>query len=206
MADIFNGHIDGLLESGGTQLDMGAVADGEVLQRSGTDVVGVAAATMIMQMEKFDANVAIFPAANPAQATSRNGHPLLAFDDTTAESVNFIGSMSEDYASASDLDVRIDWVAATAVVGAVTWGVEIEANAPVGTDLDADSFDAQQTSSDTTSGTSGILVRTKVTLTNAQADAIAAGDAFRLRLQRLPADGGDTLIGDAQVRAVTLVQ
>jgi hypothetical protein len=191
--------------TGPTDLAIGAIADGETLVRSGATIIG-AAASGGSQMEKFDANLAIFPSSNPAQATSRNGHPLLAFDDTTAESVIFIGSLSEDYDSGSDLLVRIDWVAATAIIGAVTWGVEVEANAPAGTDLDADSFDTQQTGNDTTSGTSGVIVRTTITLTNAEADAIAAGNAFRLRLQRLPADGSDDLVGDAQVRAVSLVQ
>ena len=87
----------------------------------------------------YDANDAMFPAANPAAATSRNGHPLLAFDDTTAESIIFPGVLSSDY-QGGDATAHIDWVAATAVVGGVAWGGEIERIAPGGQDIDADGF------------------------------------------------------------------
>jgi len=37
----------------------------------------------------FDANDALFPSSNPAAASSRNAHPIIAFDDTTAENIIF---------------------------------------------------------------------------------------------------------------------
>ena len=149
----------------------------------------------------FDANDATFPSSNPAAANSRNGHPLLAFDDTTAENVIFHDSMSNDY-SAGNITVDIDWVAASATTGGVTWGVEFERIAAGGHDIDADSFDTQQTETSTTNGTSGIVTRTSIVLTQAQADSIAAGDAFRLRAQRVTGDGGDDMSGDAQILRV----
>jgi len=146
----------------------------------------------------FDANDAVYPSSNPAVANSRNGHPIIAFDDTTAENVLFGAAVPAGY-SGGDTDIHIDWVAATATTGGVTWGVEIERNAPGGTDIDSDSFDTQQTGNSTTSGTSGIITRTTITLTQAEADAIEALDAYRLRLQRVVGDGGDDMTGDAQV-------
>jgi len=76
--------------------------------------------------------------------------------------------------------------------------------ADAGHDIDADSFDTQQTTTDTTSGTSGIIKRTTITLTNAEADLIAAGDSFRIRVQRVAAGGGDTMTGDAELLRVSV--
>ena len=50
-----------------------------------------------------------------------------------------------------------------------------------------------------TNGTVNIITRTSITLTQEEADAWTAGDPFRLRLERVAADGGDTLVGDAEV-------
>ncbi len=158
-----------------------------------------------LQMFRFGPNQALFPSADPAQGTSRNGHPLLAFDDSTDESVTFHGKMSEDYVSGSNLLVRIDWVASTATTGDVKWGVEVERIADGGLDIDSDSFDTQQFDTDTTDGTSGVTTRTTITLTNAQADAIAKGDAFRLRIERDTSVAGN-MSGDAQILRVTGVQ
>lgn len=149
----------------------------------------------------LNANRAVFPASNPGRAGSRNAHPILKFDAAVAQSVVFHEVMSRDY-SAGNLTVDIDWVAASATTGGVTWGVEVERSAPGGTDIDADSFATQQTGTSTTNATSGVVTRTSIVLTQAQADSIAAGDAFRLRLQRVVGDGGDDMTGDAQVLRV----
>lgn len=157
------------------------------------------------QMAAFDANQATFPATSPAAATSRNSHPLLAFDDIAAENVVFHGVMSNDY-TGGNLTLDLDWVAASATSGDVVWGVEVERIAAAGHDIDADSFAAQVTGTSTTSGTSGIVTRTSIALTNVQADAIATGDAFRLRVQRVAGDAGDTMAGDAQALRISVRQ
>lgn len=147
---------------------------------------------------EFDANDAIYPSSNPAAADSRNGHPIISFDDTTAENVLFTSAIASSY-NGNDITIDIDWVAETATTGGVTWGVEFERNAPSGDDIDTDSFAAQQTGTSTTSGTSGIITRTTITFTQAEADAIEALDSYRMRLQRVVSDGGDDMTGDAQV-------
>lgn len=149
----------------------------------------------------FDANDAIFPATDPAGASSRNGHPILTFDDTVAETVIFPGVMSRDY-SAGNVLVDIDWVLPALTTGDVTWGVEFERVAPGGQDIDADGFDTQQTGVDTTAGTAGVVTRTTITLTQAEADDIAAGDAYRLRVQRLASGPAE----DAQLLRVIVRQ
>ena len=151
--------------------------------------------------EGFDANDAIYPSSNPAAADSRNGHPIISFDDTAAENVLFNSSVSQNYVG-GDVFVDIDWVAATATTGGVTWGIEVERNVPGGDDIDSDSFAPQQTGTSTTNGTSGVITRTTITLTQAEADAIEALDDYRIRLQRVVGDVGDDMVGDAQVLSV----
>ena len=130
-------------------------------------------------------------------ADSRNGHPIIAFDDTVAENVIFNSVMPSGYAG-GDISLIIDWVA-DAITGDVIWGIEFEANAPFGNDIDTDSFATQQTETSTANPTSGRIRRVTITLTQAEADAVAALDSYRIRLQRRAADGGDTMVGDAQV-------
>ena len=157
------------------------------------------------QLNRFDPNVATFPASAPAAASSRNEHPLIAFDDTTDENIVFHALASRDYSDGA-LTVDLDWVAATATTGDVMWTAAFERIAPGGQDIDSDGFATIQKATSTTNGTSGIVTRTSITFTQAQADAIAAGDAFRLRVTRDANDGADTLVGDAQLLRVTIRQ
>ena len=152
----------------------------------------------------FDANDATFPAADPAAASSRNGHPILAFDDTTDESVIFHDTMSNDY-SDDALTVDVDWVASAATTGDVGWDVAFERITPGGQDIDSDGFAAVQSGSSTTSGTSGIVTRTSIAFTQAQADAMTAGDAFRVSVTR-DTGVGSNMTGDAQVLRVSVRQ
>jgi len=175
------------------------ITDGEPQEFDGTVwVSGGGGGGGTIDLGTFDANDAIFPSSNPAVSDSRNSHPIIAFDDTIAESILFSYLVPENYIG-GDINIDIDWVAETATTGGVTWGVEFETNAPGGNDIDSDSFAAQQTGTSTTNGTSGIITRTIITLTQAQADSIAASDAYRMRIQRVVGDGGDDMVGDAQI-------
>ena len=182
--------------------------DGQVLKADSAETTGLKWATAgsgsVSQLCSFGPNDALYAASGPA-AKARNGHPLINFDPSTAEYVTFHGVMSRDY-SAGNVIVDIDWIAETATSGAVVWSVEWERMNAGGTDLDADSFATQQTGTTTTSGTSGIVNRTTITLTQAQADSIAAGDSFRLRLGRVAASGSDTMANDAQLLRVNVRQ
>jgi len=153
----------------------------------------------------FDANDATFPSSAPAVASSRNAHPILAFDDATDEFVVFSSVMSTDY-TGSNINVNIDWAAETAITGDVVWGVEFERLNAGGSDIDSDSFAAIQTETDTTAGTSGVITRTTITLTSAEADGMVAGDAFRMRISRDANNGGDTMTDDAQILQISLDQ
>lgn len=152
----------------------------------------------------FDANNVIYYYNHEiASAGSRNGHPVINFDDTTIESVICSDKISNQY-SGGNITVDIDWVAATATTGAVTWGVEFERNTPGGNDIDSNSYATQQTGNSTTNATSGVITRTTIILTQTQADNVASNDYFRMRFERVPTDGSDTMSGDAQVLKITV--
>jgi len=146
----------------------------------------------------FDANSVSYPSSNPATADSRNGHPIIAYDDTVAESILITSSVSGNYVG-GEFDVFVEWVSASATTGGVSWGVEIERSSPGGTSIASDSFAAQQIGTDTTNGTSGIITRTLIAFTQSQADSIEAFDTFRMRIQRVVGDVGDDMVGDAQI-------
>ena len=110
--------------------------------RSSKEEAGVAgpAGPAAGQLNRYDPNEATFPASAPAAASSRNEHPLIAFDDSTDENIVFHGVMSRDYSGGS-LTVDLDTVAASATSGAMKWNVQFERIAPGGQDIDSDGFD-----------------------------------------------------------------
>ena len=144
----------------------------------------------------FNANDATFPASSPAAATSRNEHPLIAFDDGTAENIVLHGVIGRHY-TGGDILIDLDWVASSATSGSARLGVELERLAAAGQDIDTDGFDTQQTADASANATNGVITRTTITLTNT--DSIAAGEAFRLRVQRPVLVG---MTGDLQLLRV----
>jgi len=132
--------------------------------------------------------------------TVRGTHAVWAFDDVTDEQIILHGYMPESYA-AGNIDVSLQWAGDGVTTGDVVWNVEWE-RVDTGLDLDADSFATAQTATTTTSGTDGATVVTTITFTQAQADSVAAGERFRLRVTRDADNGSDTMAADAQVIGV----
>lgn len=145
------------------------------------------------------------PATLYALLGVRNNHPILSYDGTTAWAAYFTSDMPANYSGAG-VTLKIWWSAASATTGAVVWGASMEDM--TATDLDADSFATQVVgTATTTSGTSGILSNTTISLTSgAQMDNVVAGDPFRLRIERLPANAGDTMAGNAEIMAIELLE
>jgi len=211
MGRVIHGHFDtvdpGVNDDGVSEFPIGSDwynGTTKTWFRSTDDATGAAdwkaTTNGVAQLFRFNANDATFPASNPAQAESRNGHPLLAFDDSTDENVIFHESISHDYAE-GNLTIDIDWVAASAITDDVKWDVSFERAAPGGQDIDSDSFAAIRTGTSTTNGASGVVTRTSITFTQAQADSIAAGDSFRLKITR-DTSVVDNMAGDAQILRV----
>lgn len=135
------------------------------------------------------------PATNYATLSTRNSHPILQFDTTTQEGAVFGGVMPYDYANGS-IRVTIWASLASATSGTLGWVIAFETLN--GLDTDADSFASDQTATAATvPATSGQPMTHQVTFTQAQADSVAAGDAFRLRIRRDVTN--DTAAGDAEL-------
>jgi hypothetical protein len=132
-----------------------------------------------------------------ATLDTRNSIAVLDFDDASTESAVFVGVIPEAASLGSGLIVSLRWMATTATSGDVRWSVAWEKS---NTDLDSDSYDSATASTATTNGTSGIVTVTNITCTTI--DSLAAGDLFRLRVQRIGGDGADTMTGDAELIAV----
>ena len=141
------------------------------------------------------------PVALYATIDFRNGRAVLDFDASVAEAMLFDGTLPPNYAGGG-LTVMVTWTASTAIANGVTWGSSIERG---NTDIDANSFATQQTANSTTNATSGIPTTTSITHSSgANMDSLAAGEPFWLQIQRVVADGGDTMAGDAELIFVVL--
>lgn len=144
------------------------------------------------------------PAANFAVCDSRNSHFVLAFDAATAQSAVFRGVLPRNYAGGG-VTVRLGWMAASAIVGAVKWNAALERHQDTTDDLDSDSFATAQTTTAIPPATSGAVQYTDIAFTNgAQMDLLAIGESFRLKITRDAADAADTMAGNAQLLTIEL--
>jgi hypothetical protein len=147
--------------------------------------------------------------ATRALASSLGDLPVLEFEDGTAtagEYAIFGGFLPQTYAAGS-LRVRIAWMAESATTNAVKWDAAFKSFTDNVDDMDVKVFAASQTATTTTADTSsGKLKYTEITLTQAQADSVAAGEYFQLYLFRDADNGADTMSGDAQVVGVLVYE
>lgn len=141
------------------------------------------------------------PASGYATLDFRNQIPVLDFDAAGTEGTVFVGIMPKHYSSGG-VTIYLTWMASTATSGNVVWETSIERG---NTDLDADSFATGNNATGAADGTSGIVTQTSIAHTQgAQMDSVAVGEMFRLRVQRLGANGSDTMTGDAELVLVEM--
>ncbi len=159
--------------------------------------------TEVQALAAFQAGDATLPATEPASTATRNDHPLIAYALGSIQRALFHGVMPADY-SGGQLTTRLDWVAATATSGNVRWEVQFERLNAGGIDIDTNGFATAQLANATAPGVSGVIARASIIFPNAQADGIPPGQASRLRVTR--AGGTDTMLGDAQLLRVSIVQ
>lgn len=143
------------------------------------------------------------PATAYATLDTRNGHPCLDFDTTTAEAAVFSGVLPRHYAGGG-ITVYLHWAATSATTGTIGWTVEFERIGSALLDVDADSFAGAQTvTAVTVSGTAGTVLISNVAVTDgANIDSVAVGESFRIRIKRDVAN--DDATGDAELYAVEL--
>lgn len=146
-----------------------------------------------------------FPSTNFPELTQINQRPVLAFDAATDETAYWTDIAPQGITGT--LTLIISYVMASATSGTVGLQAQIEAVTDNdATDLDAvTSFDTVNNSASTTvPATAGYIDQVSITLTNA--DSIAAGDYYRISVNR-DADGSaiaDTATGDLYLLAIEL--
>lgn len=143
---------------------------------------------------------AYYPTSNPATPTLAQGSsfpvPGIAFDATTQETIFFTGVLF-GYGS-GNITATVYWEADTASSGGVVWEIALAAITPNtdSQDLETKAFATAQQAADTHLGTTGQRLHS-VDITISNLDSITALDKYALRLRRVPADGSDTMTGDA---------
>jgi hypothetical protein len=146
------------------------------------------------------------PTSNFATLDTRNLHPTLDFDASTAESSVWTAVLPNDYSGAG-VTVTIYWAATSATSGNVMWQVAFERDAAAGLDTDSDGFaTAQAFAASAADATSGKLTKVSLNVSNGtNMNSIAAGDMFRMKITRDAANASDTMTGDAEVMRVMVV-
>lgn len=152
----------------------------------------------------FKPQAAEFPTSNFAPFDKVNARPVLMFDAATDETAYWTDIAAQGFTGA--VTVVVSYMMASATSGAVRFQAQIEAITDGdATDLDATtSFDTANSAGATVPGTAGYIDQLSITMTNA--DSIAAGDYFRLSINR-DADGTsgtDDAAGDCYVLSVEL--
>lgn len=137
---------------------------------------------------------------NPPGMTWVNARPCLLFDGTTDELITFSFRMPNDYASG--LTVKWQYSMVSAITNNVATRAQVMA-ASDGDNIDTDSYDTLQASSDATvPGTAGLMDEISLALTNV--DSLAAGDYISVQLGRENGTSGTNATGDMEVWAIAL--
>jgi hypothetical protein len=151
---------------------------------------------------QWDARSGVQPSSNPATLDVRNGQPVLDFDAGTDESVIFEGVLPAHYGG-SGLTLELWCMMSSATSGNVIMQGAVERR---NTDADSDSFASAQSSAATAvNGTSGIPFLVSITFSSgANMDSLAAGEPFRLKVNRDADNGSDTASGDLELLSAYL--
>jgi hypothetical protein len=163
-----------------------------------------------------DANAARQPATLYATrdvivgaSTPAEHFPVLDFDATTQEYVDFYGRLPANYAGGG-LTLRGPWSSSSVAGGTdgVTWGAALRRIVDDGEDLDtsAHTYDYNTVNDDPPSAI-GEVTDFVITFTDGtDMDSLVAGEAFIMRITRVTGDGGDTMTGDAELHGVYLTE
>lgn len=143
------------------------------------------------------------PASAFGVIDTNNSHLVLSFANGSDLASLFSGTLTRNYGGGG-LTVTLVW-AATVNAGNVKWNAYVERLQDGVSDITSNSFAAAQSVTDTVPGTAGVVKYSTITFTSgAQMDSLAAGEAFRLKVERNGASGSDTAAGAAQLLRVEI--
>lgn len=131
--------------------------------------------------------------------------PVWAFDDgATNENIEFAGVMPRHYGGGG-LTVTLIWSSGQ-TTGVARWEIAFKSFTDDADDLDSKAYAAANAVNATTASAAGELAYDTITFTDgADMDSVAAGEYFRMRVNRDSADtGNDTLTGDAELVAIEI--
>ncbi len=132
------------------------------------------------------------PNDNAARININNDHPVLDFEGggSTGILADFEHIVPQHYAN-GDIDVHIHYALDGTQSGNIVWKIEVERQIDGTFDIDVDGFATGQTVT-ATPASDGVTDVATIILTNAEADSIATGDGWRIRLTRDLANASDT--------------
>lgn len=129
-------------------------------------------------------------------STPNEGVPTLAFDDTTAEYVDFFLEMPPHYAGGG-VTLSLKW-ASGATSNATIWQAAFRRVNDDAVDVDTSHSYAFNSVTATTASAAGEWDYCTITFTDgSDMDSVAAGDSFILRISRDATNGSDNMTGDA---------
>lgn len=132
-------------------------------------------------------------------------HPVLDFDSSTAEYMDFYCVMPRSYAGGG-LTLTFMW-SSDATTGNVIWSAAFKSVSDDADDLDSKAFAAyNDATADATASAAGEVAYTTLTFTDgADMDSVAAGEMFILRIRRRADQAGDTMnSNDAELHAIEI--
>lgn len=130
-----------------------------------------------------------------------NNISTLGFNDSATWGAVFKSVLPQFSALGSGIIVHVKWASVAAVTGAAVFGAAYER---MNLTFNSDHFGSQVTATTTTSGTAGVLNDTSITIPYPNMGTTVSGDPYRLQIQRIGANGSDTLVGNAEVVFVTV--
>lgn len=124
------------------------------------------------------------PSSNFATLDTRNGVPVLDYDATTDESMEFGGFMPRHYGGGG-ITVTLGWMATSATSGTISLDVAFKSVSDDLDDLDTKAYADANNANPTTATASGEIEYTTITFTDgADMDSVAAGEYFRMKVTR----------------------
>ena len=149
----------------------------------------------------FTAQNGIPPTTNYATRDVRGIFPVLDFDNTTSESIYFVGLMPQQYQN-NGITAYL-YFTSDATSGDVDWDISFDRLTSADLDIDGNSFgDITSSDGNYVSGTSGAITIATWSISSGSAmDNVVAGDMFMLKLTR---DIADTAASDANLLALEL--